>query len=638
MKIKLILLTAVLAVLLAAFFTSCDESDKKDVFVPVTDVLDVAREGVVGEGLILSGRVAPAGATNKTITWSLKSAGDAEGQLNGETLSASKIGNVTITATVEKGKADGDFTKDFNISFDVYNALRKSFDVSFTDGVDRNEILGNSLAWIKDAKEGSEVWFYFSTTVYPSTSTVETHKPKPGDTIGIIGNSSDNQVVVKVPLDTSPGTGRSVLVKIPREQAFTLIGNALSLKVEVLYGRINICDLMEPRRYKVPFAPNTQRLMNYFRDIYGEKMVSGMMDVSWEDSQNGLNANGSRAFAGYGPTSGDATRLGDQTMIVKEHTGKYPAIKGFDWLEIKRGNLDNQQADEAMMWWKGYDRQNREYVKISDKPGIVKFCWHWRGTELGPTTTDGYYDISGNQDPKTNLRVPMEDGKLKKDHPYFAFIKADLDLVISKFKWMNAQAGEDIPILWRPLHEAGGNWGRGPWFWWAFGTDNNTTGEFSSDGFKALWEYMYDYMTIVHGLNNLIWTCNPQGDTANNWVPDLKTVDITGYDPYVADHNSQKMFYDGTNAMDPTGHTMVAMTENGRIPDPDLCVADNALWLFFVIWDGMMDQNLPRPDTGTYPGPYTWATPLEESAAYKFYRHERVVTLESLPDIRTYGN
>ena len=630
-------LVTVLVVLLVSFITSCGDEDtssnngpKPPVFVAVTDILDVAREGIIGETLTLSARVAPEGATNKALTWSLKSAGDTGAQLNGDKLSATGIGNVTVTATVAKGTSEGDFTKDFNIPFDVYNALRKTFDISYRDGVGENLILGNSLAWIKDAKEGSEVWFYFSTTVYPSTSTVSTHVPKPGDTIGIIGNSSDNQLLVKVPEDTTPGTGRSVLVKVPRDQAFSLIGNASSLKVEVLYGRINICDLMEPRRYKVPFAPNTQRLMNYFRDIYGEKMVSGMMDVAWEDSTT--PSTGQRNFR----------QIGDQMLIVKTFTDYYPAIKGFDWLEIKRGALDNQQAEEAMWWWKGYDRQNRQYVKVSEKPGIVKFCWHWRGdASMRPSgvNENGYYDQSSNDNsPRTLLRVPMEDGKLKKDHPFFTYIKSDLDIVINKFKWMNEQAGEDIPILWRPLHEAGGNMGRGPWFWWAFATDNNTTGEFSFDGFKALWEYMYDYMTIVHGLNNLIWTCNPQGDAMNNWVPDLKTVDITGYDPYVGDHNSQKNFYDSCKAMDPTGPTMVAMTENGRIPDPDLCVADNALWLFFVIWDGMMNQNLPSGGSGNYPGPYTFGTPLEESAAYKFYRHERVVTLESLPDIRTYGN
>jgi mannan endo-1,4-beta-mannosidase len=137
-----------------------------------------------------------------------------------------------------------------------------------------------------------------------------------------------------------------------------------------------------------------------------------------------------------------------------------------------------------------------------------------------------------------------------------------------------------------------------------------------NEAFKALWEYLYDYMTIVNGLDNLIWLCNPQGDLQNTWVPDLRTVDLTGYDPYVGDNESQAYYYNGCKAMDPSGNTMVAMSENGKIPDPDKCVEDNALWLFFMIWNGMATS--------------------ADRAGDSYYNNAKVITLETLPNITAY--
>jgi len=598
---------ALLPALLLALLAGCDGNGPANVdtgkFVAVTDISGVARETFAGEDLILSGTVVPNNATNKTITWTVKNAGATGAAISGNTLSSATAGTVTVTAKIVKGKSStSDFTKDFSIEVKPINALEASFDVLTNGGADTNLIMGNSLAWIKDAKEGSELVFYMSSTVYPDGAVNAQgvpFRPQVGDTIAVIGNALENSVDVKVPAGTTPGSGRSVRVAIPLEQALELIGNASSLKVDVKYGSINACQLMEPRRYKVPHSPNAQRMMNYFRDIYGEKMISGQMDISWEDS----------------------AASNDQIPQVFNATGKYPALKGFDHIQHRSssGSTDvtptiRQQAEEALRWWNGYDRQNREWVQLfpdrDDIHGIVCYCWHWRGT-------DGGYYGNDSDTPKTTLKVPMENGKLNKAHANFAYIKQEMDRAIAEFKWINEQGGGDVPIIWRPLHEAGGNWGRNPWFWWGHATDSSP----GSGAFKALWEYMYDYMTIVNGLDNLIWLCNPQGDEMNNWVPDLKTFDLTGYDPYVGDHNSQKLYYDGCKNMDPTGNTMVTMSENGRIPDPDLCVQDNALWLFFMIWDRMFTS---QNGSG------------EGSAAHRFYNHQRVVTLDTLPDLTKY--
>ena len=612
MEKRLIKITAVQLALLLAL-AGCDGNvpDNNVVnpgnFVAVTDITGVARETTAGVDLTLSGTVVPRDATNKAITWTVKNADGTGAVINGNTLSANTPGTVTVTARIVNGKSsNSDFTKDFSITIQAINAPEASFEVVTTGGVDRNLIMGNSLAWIRDAKEGSKLVFYMSTTVYPTGAEYEEFKPKAGDIIAVIGNSANGvaDVVVTIPPNTPIGAGRQIPVEIPLEQALELIGDATSLKVDLKYGKINACQLMEPRRYKVPHSPNAQRMMNYFRDIYGEKMISGMMDQSWEDSTDSRN----------------------QIMIVKNATNKYPALKGFDHIQhrVSSGALTiRQQAEEALYWWNGYDRQgdgsDKQWVKVAPDGihGIVCYCWHWRGNDGRDGATGNRNSFYATQDAQssgvpTTLRVPLINGKMNKAHPNFAYIKGEVDKVVAEYKWINEQAGEDVPIIWRPMHEAGGNWGRGAWFWWGMsGTEEGSTG---AQAFKALWEYLYDYMTIVNGLNNLIWLCNPQGDLMNTWVPDLKTVDLTGYDPYVGDHNSQKLYYDGCKAMDPTGNAMVTMSENGRIPDPDKCVEDDALWLLFMIWNGMANSG----------------------DNMSFYSHERIVTLETLPDITKY--
>jgi len=627
MKKKLVKIAVVLLVFLMVFMAGCNGENndgpnnsgngpnKPAVFVPVTDIIDIPMTGYAGEGLTLAGRVVPDTATNKTIVWTVKTAGATGASITGNKLNISNAGAAVITGTVTKGISETEaFTKDFTITFDDIDALTSAFEVRTRDGLAQNLILGNSLAWIKDAKEGSELVFLMSSIVYPTGAENPPGnplRPQAGDTIAVIGNSTENSISITIPEGTSPGAGRSVRLAIPIDEALALIGTDTSLKVDVIYGSVNACQLMEPRMYQVPLSPNAQRMMNFFEDIYGEKMFSGIMDISWEDSQ-------------YTTINAISNDSGDQSHNVFRITGKYPALKGFDFIQHRdrQGNANptpniRQQTEEALRWWNGYDRHNRQWVKISDIPGIIAYCWHW-------AYTDGGYYGNDEDRPQTVLRIPMLDGKLDKSHPYFTYIKGEIDRVIAEINWIREhEDGGDVPIIWRPLHEAGGNEGRGGWFWWGVpGTDGST----ASMGFKALWEYMYDYMTVVHGLDNLIWLCNAQGDAMNTWVPDRKTFHLTGYDHYIADHEPQKYLYDLTKNMAPD--IMVTLSEAGRIPDPDKCYEQDAMWLFFMIWDRMFYRNNVR--TGTTP------EQIQQSEAYRFFNHPRVINLDTLPNLKTY--
>jgi mannan endo-1,4-beta-mannosidase len=129
-----------------------------------------------------------------------------------------------------------------------------------------------------------------------------------------------------------------------------------------------------------------------------------------------------------------------------------------------------------------------------------------------------------------------------------------------------------IPVLWRPLHEAGGKW-----FWW---------GAKGPEACKALWNLMFDRLNNRHQLNNLIWVWStPELD----WYPGKNTVDIIGYDSYPGNYNYNcqlDLFMQHHKIVG--GSKLIALTENGPIPNIDQCLKDGANWNFFMSWSDLV--------------------------------------------------
>ena len=361
-------------------------------------------------------------------------------------------------------------------------------------------------------------------------------------------------------------------------------------------------------------SPNARRLMNYLEDIYGQYIISGQMDTTW--STNGQSDMISRVFA---------------------DTGKYPAIKGFDLMEIpiSSGGFGQQQIDEAIEWWEGKNRVNSVNITslttlLPDQPdihGIVTFCWHWRMPAFTGNVPQFY---SG----RTGFRIPWRNGRLDTRSADFRLIMEDLDKAAALLQQLKDL---DIPVLWRPLHEAAGNWtlfnSTGAWFWW---------GASGPQPYIALWEFMHDYFTNVKNLDNLIWVWNGQNE---DWYPNPDTVDIAGYDYYpwprntpqtAQNYNSQISLYRRTRNM-AEGQRMVAMTENGAIPDPDKCKEDGAMWLWFMVWnDGQRNNWIAQ--NGKDHADNFWSGEFHNIQAHKehVYNHDLVITLDKLPDLTNY--
>jgi formylglycine-generating enzyme required for sulfatase activity len=104
----------------ALIFTGCPALDGAGElpFVAVTRITGVPDTATAGQDLELTGTVEPAGATRRTILWSVKEQGDTGAEIvDGSILRTGAAGTVLIAATIAGGKADSeDYTDDFPIT------------------------------------------------------------------------------------------------------------------------------------------------------------------------------------------------------------------------------------------------------------------------------------------------------------------------------------------------------------------------------------------------------------------------------------------------------------------------------------------------------------------------------------------
>lgn len=319
--------------------------------------------------------------------------------------------------------------------------------------------------------------------------------------------------------------------------------------------------------YAAPKSVEAQKVMDFLTSVYGKQIISGQMDLTWADSV-------------------------DMADRVYKDTGTYPVLMGYDFLNYTSRTGDGLlQTEEAIKWWKGEYNYNKEYKGF--KGGLVAFTWHWRAGRERQFYTN-----------QTKFRIPYENGTLNEESSEFSQMKRQLDTIAKQFEKMKS---EGVPVLWRPLHEASGKW-----FWW---------GASGPDAYKALWKYMYTYFTEEKGLDNLIWVWNGQN---KDWYPGDEFVDITGEDIYPNDHSSQRKKYLDCKASS-KGKKMVALTECGAMPDPESCAEDDAMWLYFMVWN---DKTV----SGSFTKEDFWSSNTVNSLEFRkgVYASDKVLTLDEV--------
>jgi mannan endo-1,4-beta-mannosidase len=181
----------------------------------------------------------------------------------------------------------------------------------------------------------------------------------------------------------------------------------------------------------------------------------------------------------------------------------------------------------------------------------------------------------------------------------YALLLSDIDAIAIQLKKMS---DANVPVLWRPLHEA-----EGGWFWW---------GAKGPGPFKKLWRLMYDRLTNYHHLHNLIWVdCS---GTNPDWYPGDKYVDIIGIDAYPSDEHDTQTESWKTLLAEYGGRKPLALTEYGGVPDvPDMRKI-GVDWLYFVSWTN--DLGPKKNGLEWDKRIYTWPTVINEDRLPKFVK------------------
>jgi mannan endo-1,4-beta-mannosidase len=303
-----------------------------------------------------------------------------------------------------------------------------------------------------------------------------------------------------------------------------------------------------------------------------------------------LNNFGKTTFTGqYQSEDKWYTDKNSEIYYIKNTTGKYPALYGNDLIDyspsrIEHGATSNATTD-IVNWYK-------------EKTGMVTVMWHWNAPTDLPDTNDqpwwsGFYTRATNFDIAWVLNNPQSEK--------YQLLLRDIDAIADQLKILQEN---NIPVLWRPLHEA-----EGAWFWW---------GAKGPEACVKLWKLLYDRLTNFHKINNLIWIwTTSDSPKALNWYPGDDYVDILGVDVYLSDGDysvSSAMFDNLRNIF--KGKKMLAMSENGTLPDPEKMKEQEARWLYNCTWVGDF----------IFDGKKNSQTQINY-----FFNHSEVTTLDELP-------
>ncbi len=333
-------------------------------------------------------------------------------------------------------------------------------------------------------------------------------------------------------------------------------------------------------------------LMGYLKSVYGSHIISGQQEI-------------------YGGGNDGNSEL--EFDWIQETTGKLPAIRGFDFMNY----------NPLYGWEDGTTERAIDWTK--NKNGIVAACWHinvpidFENYEVGDAvdwtecTYKNYQDPSGST---FNTENAIVEGT--KEYEYF---QAAIEDLAEQFLILQEN---NVPVIFRPLHEAQGNEGNydegTAWFWW---------GDRGAEVYKELWKLLYTTLTEKYGVHNLIWEFNSYNySNSSTWYPGDEYVDIVAYDKYNCEYNRDDGLTSGPNVSAISsiynylveltdGKKMVAMAENDSIPTVENLTVENAGWLYFCPWYGdyIMSERYQDPDT------------LSET-----YNSEYCITLDELPE------
>ncbi len=252
-------------------------------------------------------------------------------------------------------------------------------------------------------------------------------------------------------------------------------------------------------------------------------------------------------------------KLTNDVPYIYTNTGRKPVIIEGDFMDYSPSRLLN-----------GANPRNHteRMIALEQLGHVTQMAWHWNApTNLGSDWTCGFMSSCTTYDLSYALA--------NTNSAEYIFLIRDIDAIAVQLRKF---AEANIPVLWRPLHEADGTW-----FWW---------GAKGATAFKQLWRLLYERLTHHHGLNNLIWVYTPASSTKPEWYPGDDMVDIVGTDQYPSDPDSATLSSVWNNLQAQfAGKKLLALTEFGGVPNIELMHSNNVKWAYAVSWNGTLTKS-----------------------------------------------
>lgn len=336
----------------------------------------------------------------------------------------------------------------------------------------------------------------------------------------------------------------------------------IELSDDANYQRINFEIDEQPCDPNV--SPAAEKLYHFLREQWGQQILTGQ--YASDSSNRELN-------------------------LIFRMTGQLPAIR----FSVLGTEDDRTQIDAAIDW--------NVYMH-----GIVGLMWQWNAPGSDSVyAKDSDFNLQtalSKTDPKKLANLSPEAAKHSAEsgalHADALKLLNDIDEISRDLLRLRNM---DIPVLWRPLHEAGGGW-----YWW---------GAYGRTAYLKLWSLIYYRMTEYHHLNNLIWIWNGQ---SSGYIAPADTYDIASVDAYLPPDIQFGSRYEqfSTLAGYTSGNKMLAISECSSIPDLTRMEVDQAYWSFFGVWYG---NYLMNPD-GTFSDTYYSSIDL-----YNLYNSDHALSL-----------
>ncbi len=317
-------------------------------------------------------------------------------------------------------------------------------------------------------------------------------------------------------------------------------------------------------------SAEAKELMKYLTDNFGKRIITG---------QYASDAENKELKSIYDITSNyPAIRFGDMSQYSVNASEPVPAV--------------NDEVSAALRW--------------AEQGGIVGYIWHWKA----PLYENEFYSEKTDFDlalAVTDIDVSLLSMEKIEQLHQEGVLTAETVRIVQDIDNISQQLvrlrDKNVPVLWRPLHEASGDW-----FWW---------GDSGPECYKWLWNLLYRRQTKYHKLNNLIWIWSAQGSDyfVGNSAFDIASVDLyTDNTDNTSYYKQYQWLYSLTG-----GQKLIALSECGSLPDLELTFRDRAVWSFFGLWYGeyLLDKE------GNLSEQYN-----SRDTLIKMYNANRTVTLE----------